>query len=126
MVAPSSKFYTVSNVFHKDVKANVSVTNFMSHFSIFVPTKATVKLANGNTVHAQGIGIILCPFPECPIIYPVGLFIIVQVTLPTPYHQLPSNFMLVFRRLHMNLLNIVALLNLKVLIGDHPTRLKKN
>ena len=34
----------------------------MSLFSIrdlFVPTKATVKMANGNTVHAQGIGIIL-------------------------------------------------------------------
>ena len=44
----------------------------MSHFSMFVPTKATVKLDNGNTVHAQGIGIILCCFPNCLIIYPVG------------------------------------------------------
>ena len=39
---------------------------------MLVPTKATVKLANGNTVHAQGIGIILFCFPNCPIIYPVG------------------------------------------------------
>ena len=39
---------------------------------MFVPTKATVKLANGNTGHAQGIGIILCRFPNCSIIYPVG------------------------------------------------------
>ena len=39
---------------------------------MFVPTKATVKLANGNTGHAQGIGIILCCFPNCSIIYPVG------------------------------------------------------
>ena len=44
----------------------------MSHFSIFVPTKATLKLANGNTGHAQGIGIILCRFPKCSSIYPVG------------------------------------------------------
>ena len=44
----------------------------MSHVSIFVPTKSTVKLANGNTGHAQGIGIILCCFPNCSIIYPVG------------------------------------------------------
>ena len=73
MVAPPSKFYTVSNVlFHKDGGVNVSVTNLMSHFSMFVPTKATVKLANGNTGHAQVIGIILCCFPNCSIIYPVG------------------------------------------------------
>ena len=39
---------------------------------MFVPTKATVKLANGNTGHAQGIGIILCRFPNCSIIYQVG------------------------------------------------------
>ena len=47
-------------------------------------------------------------------------FIIVQVTLPTLYHQVPSSFILVLRRLHMNLLNIVTLLTLKVVLGDHP------
>ena len=31
----------------------------MSHFSMFVPTKATLKLANRATVHAQVIGIFL-------------------------------------------------------------------
>ena len=36
---------------------------------MFVPTKGTVKLANGNMVHDQGIGIILCHFPKCSIIY---------------------------------------------------------
>ena len=73
MVAPPSKFYTVSTVlFHKDGGANVAVTNCMSHFSMFVTTKATVKLANGNTGHAQGIGIILRRFPNCLTIYPVG------------------------------------------------------
>ena len=72
VVAPPTNFYTVSNVlFHKDRGANVAVTNCMSHFSMFVPTKATVKLANGNKGHAQGNGIILCRFSNCYIIYPV-------------------------------------------------------
>ena len=64
-------FYTVSNVlFHKYGGVNVAVTNCMSHFSMFVPTKYNMKLANVNLVHAQGIGIILCRFPNGPIIYP--------------------------------------------------------
>ena len=37
----------------------------------FFPTNTTVKLANGNTGNAQGIGIILSLFPNCSIIYPV-------------------------------------------------------
>ena len=66
VVAPPSKVYTVSTVlFHKDRGANATVTNCMSHFSMFVPTKATGKLDNGNTGHAQGIGIILCRFHNC-------------------------------------------------------------
>ena len=43
----------------------------MSHFSMFVPSKATVKLANVNTGYAQVIGIFLCRFPSCYIVYPV-------------------------------------------------------
>ena len=39
---------------------------------MFVSTKATVKFSNENTGHAQGIGIILCHFTNCTIIYPVG------------------------------------------------------
>ena len=39
---------------------------------MFVPTKATVKLANVNTRHSQGIGIILCCFTNCSIIYTLG------------------------------------------------------
>ena len=59
-------------MFHKYGGANVAVKIFISHFYMFLSAKATVKLANGNTVHAQGIGIILCQFPNCSIIYPVG------------------------------------------------------
>ena len=38
---------------------------------MFVPTKAILKLANRDTEHSQGIGIILCNFPNCFIIYSV-------------------------------------------------------
>ena len=54
LVTPFSKFYTIYNVFfHKDGGANFSVTNCMSHSSMFVLTNATLKFSNGNTVHAQ-------------------------------------------------------------------------
>ena len=72
MVAPSSKFYSVSTVlFHKYGGPDVAVKNCMSRFSLFVPTKSTVKLSYGNTGHAQVIGIVLCHFTDCNIIYPV-------------------------------------------------------
>ena len=44
----------------------------ISHFSMFVPTKSTVELSNGNTGHSQIIGIFLCFSPNCTIIYSVG------------------------------------------------------
>ena len=73
VVAPPLKFYTVSTVlFYKYGWANVAVTNCISHFSMFVPTKANVKLANVKTGNSQWIGIILCRFPKFSIIYPVG------------------------------------------------------
>ena len=50
-------------------------------------------------------------------------FIIVQVTVSTPSNQVTSNFMLDFKRLRLNLLNILTLLTLKINIGDHNTRL---
>ena len=73
VVSPPIKFFTVSTVlFHKDGRANGAIANFMSHFYMFFPTKATVKLANGNTGHSQVIVTILCCFTDCSIIYPVG------------------------------------------------------
>ena len=51
---------------------NVAVTDCMSQYSMSVSTNATVKFDNGNTVYAQRIGIILCCFPNCAIIYLVG------------------------------------------------------
>ena len=52
-------------------------------------------------------------------------FIIVQVTLTTPYHQFTSNFMLYLKRLRLNLLNILTLSTLKINLGNPPTKLKK-
>ena len=72
VVAPTSKFHTVSTtLFHKYGGANIAVTNCMSQFSMFVPTNSIVKLANGNMEHDQLIGILLCSFINCSIIYPV-------------------------------------------------------
>ena len=48
-------------------------------------------------------------------------FIIFQVTLLTPSHQVPSHFMLVLKSLHLNLFSIVTLLTLNNVLGDHPT-----
>ena len=50
--------------------------------------------------------------------------IIVHVSLPTPSHLVPSNFMFILKKLNMNLLNIVILLTIKLIIRDQPTRLK--
>ena len=123
MVAPYSKNYTVSTVlFHKYGGSNVGVTICMSYFSVFVTTKANVKLANGNTLYAQSIGIILCCFPNCTIIYiQLCQFINFQFTLLIKYYWVTSNVILVFKRLHLNFLKIVIFFTLKVVLGYHPT-----
>ena len=73
VVDPSSNLHTVSTMFFcKDRGSNVAVKNLTSRFSMFFPTRATVKLANGNMWHTQWIGIISCFFTRCSIIYPVG------------------------------------------------------
>ena len=72
----------------------------------------------------EELGLSFVAFLTVPLYVQWDRFIIAQVTLPTPSHQVPSNFMLVFRRLNLNLLNIVTFLNLKVVLVYHPTRLK--
>ena len=72
------------------------------------------------------LGPIYVAFLTVPLYIQWDQFIIVQLTLPTPSHQVPSNFMLDFKRLRRNLLNIVTLLIPKVVIGDHLTQLKKS
>ena len=51
-------------------------------------------------------------------------FLIVHVALTTPSHQVPSKFMLVFKRLRLNPFETMTFLTLKVVLGDNPTRLK--
>ena len=73
VVAHSSKFYTVSTVlFHKYKGDNVGVTTYFSLFYVSVHTISNVKFYGVNKGYVQVIGIILCQFPHCPIIYPVG------------------------------------------------------
>ena len=126
LVAPSSKYYIVFTVlFHKDEVANFAVTNGMSHFYMFVPTKVTVKLATRNTRHAQGMGVVLCRFPNFPIIYPVG---------PVYYCPgCPSNtislgtliFYVGFQKFTSEPLEHCIFFTPKVVLRDHHTRLKK-
>ena len=71
----------------------------------------------------KGLGLFYVAFLTVPLYIQLDQFIIVQVTLTTLYHQVPSSFILVLRQFHLNLLNIVTLLTLKVVLGDHPTRL---
>ena len=69
-------------------------------------------------------GLFYVVFPTVSLYIQWGQFIIVQVTLPTPSHQVTSIFLLDFKRLLLNILNIVTFLTLKVAIGDRPNRLK--
>ena len=59
------------------------------------------------------------------LLFSMSLFIIVYITLLTQYNQMPLNFMLVFKRLHLKLLNILTFLTLRVVLGYQPTRLKQ-
>ena len=68
------------------------------------------------------LGLFCVFFLNIPLYIQWNQFTIVHVTLPTQYYWLTSTFMLVFRRLQINILNIVTFLNLKVILGDHPTR----
>ena len=70
------------------------------------------------------LGLFYVIFLSVPLNILWGEFIIVHVTLPTPSHQVTSKFMLAFKMLFLKLLNIMPLLSLKVVLGDHPTRLK--
>ena len=91
---------------------------------MFVPTKATVKLANGDTGHVQLIGVILCHFPDYSIIYPLVPVYYCPSHLSNTISSGALKFYEFFKMLHLNLLNIMNLLTLKIVLGDHPTRLK--
>ena len=125
MVSPPSKFYTVCTVlFYKYGGENVAVTNFMPCYSMFIPTKVAVKLSNRNTVHDQLISIILCRFPNCFITYTVGL---VYYFPGNPSNTILSGalkFFVGFQKFASETLEHSDLLNLKVVLRYHHTRLK--
>ena len=101
------------------------MSQIASHAIIcFFSTKATVKLANVKTVHAQLVGIVLCHFPNCSIIYPVVTVYYFSGNLSNTISLGALKFDISFKRLHLNLLNILTFLTLKVAIGDPPTILK--
>ena len=71
MVAPPSKFYTVSNVlFCKYGGANIAVKNWMSNFICLSQTRPLWNwLVEKQDIHKE-LGF-LCCFPNCFIVYPV-------------------------------------------------------
>ena len=72
------------------------------------------------------LGLFYVVFITFPLYIQWGQFTIFRVTLSTQYHQLPSNYILVFKSLHLKLFNIVTLLFLKAVLEYHTTRLKNN
>ena len=67
VVTPLEKNIFSTVLFNKDGGLNVAIKNCMSHFYMYVSTKVTAKLANGNTRYAQGIGIIYVVFLTVPL-----------------------------------------------------------
>ena len=111
--------YRIDCFFYKDGGANVGVTNYLSH-TICFSKPSHVKLSNRNTGYAQVIGIILYIFQTFLLYILQNQFISIQVTLSVPFHRVPLNVMLLFKKLRLNLLKNVILLTLKVVIGGHP------
>ena len=110
--------------FNKYGGLNIVITNWFLNFSILVPTRANINFYDGNTGHAQVIGIILCKFPNCSNIYTLG-----PVYYCTDH---PSNtisldalkFHFGFKRFDLNHLNTVNLWTLKASLGGQNMRQK--
>ena len=95
----------------------------MLHFSLFVPTQSNVKLDNGNTSHAQGVGVILCCFTNLPIIYRVGT---IYYSLGHPSNTIslgPIKFYVGFQKVVSEPLEHCDFFTLNIALGYHPTRL---
>ena len=76
-----------------------------------------MKLSDGNTGHAQVIGIVLCIFPKCPNIYYVGPVYYCPCHPSDTISLDALNFMLVFKILYQKHLNTVTLWTLKADLG---------
>ena len=91
---------------------------------MFVPTKATMKVATGNTGHAQGIGIILYHFTNSSIIYPAEPVYYCIGHLSNTISSVALKFYACFKKVTSEPIEHCDFLTLKVIIGDHHTRLK--
>ena len=99
LVASSSKFYTVSTVlFHKYVGANVAVKNCMSHFLHLSQPRSPWNWLMETRYMPKELVIFFVAFLTVPLYIQWNHFIIFHVNLPTPSHQVPSNFMLDFKK----------------------------
>ena len=85
---------------------------------MFVPTIVNVEFSDVNKGHDQVTEIILCRFPNCTIIYPVGPVYCCpgHASNTIPYSYL-KGFVL-FQMLHWKLLSTVNLWTLKEHLGD--------
>ena len=119
VVAISSKIYTLSTLlFHKYIEENVSVTNCMSHFICsFQPRPLWNWLMETWDIPKQ-LELFYVIFLSVPLYIHWEQFIIVQVTLPTPSHQVPSIVVLVLKILHLKQFKTVISLTLRVVLRD--------
>ena len=125
VVAPPSKIYTVSTVlFRRYGGSNFAVKIACLTFLCFLPLMALWNWLMETRDMTKELILFYIVFLTVPLYIQWYKFIIVQFTLPTSSHPVPSNFMFFLKRLHLDLLNIVTLLTLKVVLGDHPTILK--
>ena len=91
-----------------------------------VLTKSNVKLANETRYTPKELGLFYVAYITVILYIQWDQFIKFRVSLPKTSHQVPSNFMLFFKRLYLNCFTIVPFLTLKVVLGDHPTDSKQS
>ena len=124
VVAPPLKLYTVSTVFFIKIEEQILQSQMASHTFLFLsqPRPLWNWIMEKRDMPKE-FGLFYVHFLTIWLYIQLDRFIIVQVTLLTLYNQVPSNFMLVIKRLHLNLLNIVTVLSHRIALGDHHTRL---
>ena len=124
VVPPPSKFIQYLLCCFIKTKEQMLQSQIACHtFLCLYPLRPMWNLIMETRDIPKELGLFYIAFLIIRLYIQLDQFIIVQVTLPTLYHHVPSSFILVFIRLHMNLLKIVTLLTLKVVVEDNPTRL---
>ena len=115
MVATSSKFYTVSTVFF--IKTEEKMLLALHTFLCSSQPRSLLNWIMETRDMPNQLGLFYVFFITFPLYIQCYQFNIFQITLTTPSHWFTSNFMLVFKRLHLNLFNIVFLKLSRSLLG---------